>query len=520
MKKIFHYSILLCTLALALAGCKQEPVVFDHEQSMFPLNENAVLIEAIVPVGTSSTDEIYITGPFCDYQPIQMQKAAQSDIKWGVYIFASDCKNGKTLADGFTFISKNEGQERNLMGDTVLHTLNAMVGTTNNVWIDRWESYFGGSTIRHDGYVIYIDNQTGWEDVYMYGYADGSPEIFGGWPGVKVNGLETINGVEYRYIDCGKDNNDLTYNMIFNNGNSGGDNQFNGPSLLLNKNYFIRLKEDLSYELFEPDAAPAGHDGAVLYILDGLEWGKNITCYMWGDVNDLSKDGGATAGWPGRAIDGVEQVGDHEWYYIDLGAACEGKSENLIFSKNGNTQFDGPQDYVIGKENLYVYLSPNKEAIVVEDPMNIDPTWTIYEATEKEKEKAVIDLYVYDATSMAFHTQSNLTDSAVVLTDTTATNIYAWGSKECFGAWPGSAVQNWESQDILGIHLSHYRIECYVGDYFNLIVNNKDADKGGAYQYDAMMIEAAQTETTYYLKVGDRETKPLELSVLSPRRRH
>lgn len=515
MKKIFQYSILMLTaIVLVLTGCKKEELVFEHEKSMFPLKENAVLIEAIVPMGTSSSDEIYITGPFAGDEMIPLQKATESNAKWGVYILESDYHDGKTLADGFYFFSKKEGEERDLRGDSVMHYLTAQPGTTNNVYVMRWASYFNGGGNKHEGYVIYIENQSDWDDVLLYGWADGQAEIFGAWPGAKVNGLETVYGTEYRYIDCGTEFDDMTYNLIFNNGNG---KQFNGPALTLNKNYFIRIKEDLTFEIFEPEQS--GHNGPVIYVLDGLEWGKSITCYMYGDVNDLGKDGGATAGWPGRTIDGVETVGAHSWYYFDMGEACVGKKESLIFSKNGAMQLGDLFDYTIEKDkNLYVYLAPDKKVVEVEDPMNIDPSWTIYEAIEKEPETAIIYLCVYDSTSLTFHTMSDLSDTAVATLDTTSTNIYAWGTKECFGGWPGSPVQTWEKETLFGLTLSHYTIECHVGDYFNLIVNNQDAGLGGKYQYNGIVLEATEAYNEYYLKIGDKAITPLELSVKSPRR--
>lgn len=39
-------------------------------------------------------------------------KAGNSDVKWGIYLFPSTFKNGKTLADGFYFVSENK--ERNV----------------------------------------------------------------------------------------------------------------------------------------------------------------------------------------------------------------------------------------------------------------------------------------------------------------------------------------------------------------------------------------------------------------------
>lgn len=521
MKKIFSYSILLlCTLVMGLVGCKKQELVFDHEKSMFPINENAVLIEALVPNGTNPSDVIYITGAFSKGELIQMEKAQQSNIKWGVYIFPADCKDGKTLADGFHFVSKKEGEERDLNGKPVEHTLNAPVGTSNNVWIDRWASFFEGTDVKHDGNVLYILNETDWADVYVYAYTDEpKQEVFGGWPGTKINGLETINGVEYRYLDLGKISPDDIHHLIFNNGAGGDGNQFNGPTVQFNKNLFYRLKADLTFEEISAEDMKE-HDGPVVYILDGNEWGKSITLYMWGDVNNLDQKGGETAGWPGLPVGGVETIGEHSWYYIDLGAANIGKKEALIFSNNGANQMADLLDYEITDKNLYVYLKgSNPDApVVIEDPNNIPSDWVIYEATMKEKEPATIDLYLYDATSETFHTMSNFSDTAVAITDTVAAlNIYAWGSKDCFGSWPGQVVYNWESTKLLGITIYHTTIECFKDDEFNLIFHNKDVP-GGDYQYDAYKISAAELTNEYYLKVGDKETTPLELSVKMPKR--
>lgn len=510
--------LMMATIALIMSGCQEQQVVFDHEQSMFPINEKAILIEAIVPSGTNNSDDIYITGEFNANELWKMEKAEQSDKKWGIYLFPAEFAEGKTLQDGFYFVSKKDGEERNLKGDSVFHTLDATIGKTYNVWIDRWASYFGPKEIEHDGAVIYILNEIEeWNDVYVYGYADGLPELFGAWPGKKVNGLETINGVEYRYVDCGKDNDGLTYNLIFNDGNSGDGHQFNGPGFTVDGKTFFRLKADHSYETFTPSDEPAGHDGAVVYILDGKNWGANITLYMWGDVNNLDTKGGASAGWPGLPVMGFETIGEHNWYYIDLGAANVGKKEALIFSNNGSGQLGDITDYEITDQDLYVYLT-GSAPVIVEDPLNIDPTWEIFEAGTTEKEDAIIDLYFYDATTDEFHSQDTLGTEGVAFTDTVAAlNVYAWGAKEIFGPWPGKIVTDWKYTEILGIRLYHYQIECKVGDEFNIIVNNQNIT-GAKYQYDAFKAVATEVENDYYMKVTNTAATPLELTVKAPRR--
>ena len=62
MKKIlFAISMILPMLFI---GCEQAPIVFEHEKPQFDLKENAILLEVIVPAGTSAKDEIDIVGAF------------------------------------------------------------------------------------------------------------------------------------------------------------------------------------------------------------------------------------------------------------------------------------------------------------------------------------------------------------------------------------------------------------------------------------------------------------------------
>ncbi|MDE7441279.1 MAG: starch-binding protein [Muribaculaceae bacterium] len=68
-------------------------------------------------------------------------------------------------------------------------------------------------------YSIYIDDQTGWDALYMYAYVDGHDSIFGGWPGVKVEDTETIDGVTYKVIR-NVEATDVAQNLIINNGDA------------------------------------------------------------------------------------------------------------------------------------------------------------------------------------------------------------------------------------------------------------------------------------------------------------
>ncbi len=47
---------------------------------------------------------------------------------------------------------------------------------------------------------IYIDDRTGWENLYVYAYYDGAPSIFGGWPGALAKETETVDGITYKVL--------------------------------------------------------------------------------------------------------------------------------------------------------------------------------------------------------------------------------------------------------------------------------------------------------------------------------
>lgn len=143
MKKVFSYIFLfVAAMALTLSGCKKEELVFDHELPQFDIKADAILLEVIVPSGTAADEVIYITGAFNDGEKIQLEKAKNSDKKWGVYLYAEDFHSGKTLMDGFTFVSAKNGEERSVNNEAVKHTLDVAYGTRTNVWVDRWASYF------------------------------------------------------------------------------------------------------------------------------------------------------------------------------------------------------------------------------------------------------------------------------------------------------------------------------------------------------------------------------------------
>lgn len=482
----------LTVLGMTLfCGC-QKDIVFDHEMSQFELRSNAILIELVAPVGTSVDDEIYIFGAFngldektaLTHLEWKLEKAQNSDKKWGIYLFPKDFVAGKTLKDGFSFVSKKAGGERDIKGQTVSHTSDVAVGSRVNIWAERWASYFsgGGDKVQHNGYVVYVLDESGYADLHLYMYGDVN-DLNGAWPGMAPTGKETVNGTEYTYFDIGEDNNGLTETLIFND-NGAVQLKDYGP-VTLNDNIFLHIYPDGTIEKIS-SSSTVEHDGAVVYVLDGIGWGMSTTLYMWGDVNNLN------GGWPGMTVGGTAEIGEYTYLYYDMGAANDGLAEHLIFSNNGASQLKDYDDYVIG-EDIYFYITLDG-VTVIDDPENPgDVEW--FNPTAAPKEEASLDLYFYNAA-----------DTLAPL------YIYAWGASEVFGAWPGTSFAAMDSLAILGLPLLHTTLNGYVNDEWHLIVNNN------TYQLEDYTVRAEQVSGELYLKVTDSIVSPLQITAQSRRK--
>ena len=174
MKKYICNPLWLLLLFVAfISSCDKEEIVFDHELPQFELRSDAILLEVIMPQGTGADEIIYIAGDFNGGQDAasgdlkwQMEKAANNDVKWGIYLYPEDFVNGKTLADGFYFVSKTQGIERTLQNGDALHQISAKVGTRTDITVTRWNAYFeepeDPSEVTHDGYAVFVMDNTGW----------------------------------------------------------------------------------------------------------------------------------------------------------------------------------------------------------------------------------------------------------------------------------------------------------------------------------------------------------------------
>lgn len=459
MKKFNIFSFLFLMLLPLLAGCSKDEIIFDSELPRFELRPGYQLLEVIVPQGTMPTDKIYIVGEFNGGQEAavgnpmwQLEKASDTDVKWGIYLNPDDFVDGKTLADGYTFYNSEQGEERSLDNQPVLHTEAPALGQRLNVLLYRWADYFNKPVdpgeIVHDGYVIYVVDNSGYEDLAMYAWGDA--EAFGAWPGMTPTGKVEIEGVTYKYFDTGAANEGLNLNLIFNNNNGGS--QLPDYNVTLDKDFYLELTPDAVLE-YDP-SSNVKHDGYAVFVVNKSGW-DDLYLYMWGAVNDLN------GAWPGMAPTGTQTIKGVEYTYFDLGAAnCDAGLEEHVILNNGNgKQVD---DVVVFNLDRDVYVELTASGATEIDPETYDPGTTPDPDPDPDPEPQDYKIYVQNLTGWSdFY-------------------VYAWGDKELFGGWPGATSS--ETVEIGGMSFLVFNVSG-AGETENLIFH----DNNGT-QYDALAI--------------------------------
>ena len=441
-----------------------EDIIFDHERQQFETRADRILLEFIVPFGTTADEEIYITGPFngdstaIGNAAYLLTKAPKSDMKWGIYLDPSTFINGKTLADGFRFYSVSQGKEYTTKGEQAWHTDNPSVGTFTNIWGQRWESYYWSGDepeIEHDGFVVYVDNQTGWDAITLYMWGDVN-NLNGDWPGMAPTGTVELNGTTWTFFDMGADNSGLSENLIFNN--AGGGTQLPDFAFTIDRDIYLRVTESGVEEVeVEPSVK---HDGYAVFVLDQTGW-DDITLYMWGDVNNLNGD------WPGMAVTGEQTVAGNTYKYFDMGADNSGLSENLIFNNAGGGTQHPDFAFTIDRD---IYLLVTASGVEEIDPYNFKPGG---DTPEPEPQGEKHKFYVKDLTGWG------------------SVGLYAWGDglPELFGGWPGK--QDYTTETVGGVE---FKVFEYTGkgDTYHPIFNGDGGQVDGP---------AVTTDRDYYFEV-------------------
>ncbi len=451
----------LLTLAGLLTGCKSDDdITFDHERQQFETRADRILLEFIAPFGTTANEEVYIIGPFngntltADEEgkyadPVlddafKLTKAPKSDVKWGIYLDPATFQNGKSLADGFRFYSKAQGNEA-LLGTTAVyavHNDNPGVGTFTNVWGQRWEAYYwsGGEKPEpdHNGVRVYVDNQTGWDALTLYMWGDVN-NLNGDWPGMQPSGQWEKDGVKWTYFDLGEENMGLNENLIFNN--NGGGSQLPDFNLTLDHDVYLRLTADAVEEIeLEPSVK---HDGYALFVLNESSQ-TELALYAWGD--GLSDANDLFGGWPGMAPTGTQTINGLEYTYFDLGEGRTGLNVNLIPNNNGGgVQWEGGDLNFTIDHDIYIRIFDGGYEIISKDYQGGGGTPTPQPDPEPTAEKVIIAV-----------------KNTIGYDDP---HLYVWGDSEACGAWPGAAPVKTTDN-------GWYLFELPSQGTFNLILNN------------------------------------------------
>lgn len=460
-KKIYSLMLGLLTLAGLLTGCKSnDDITFDHERQQFETRADRILLEFIAPFGTTANEEVYIIGPFNGNtltaneegkyaDPVlddafKLTKAPKSDVKWGIYLDPATFQNGKSLADGFRFYSKAQGNEA-LLGTTAVyavHNDNPGVGTFTNVWGQRWEAYYwsGGEKPEpdHNGVRVYVDNQTGWDALTLYMWGDVN-DLNGGWPGMQPSGQWEKDGVKWTYFDLGEENMGLNENLIFNN--NGGGSQLPDFNLTLDHDVYLRLTADAVEEIeLEPSVK---HDGYALFVLNESSQ-TELALYAWGD--GLSDANDLFGGWPGMAPTGTQTINGLEYTYFDLGEGRTGLNVNLIpNNNNGGVQWEGGDLNFTIDHDIYIRIFDGGYEVISKDYQGGGGTPTPQPDPEPTAEKVIIAV-----------------KNTIGYDDP---HLYVWGDSEACGAWPGAAPVKTTDN-------GWYLFELPSQGTFNLILNN------------------------------------------------
>lgn len=198
--------------------------------------------------------------------------------------------------------------------------------------------------------VIYVQDKMGWGG-NLHLYAWGDTELFGGWPGVAGTYVGTFCGVPTYSFPVAAEVAGNTENLIFNNGNGGDGNQFNGPT--------VKVGEDLNYLINSDFTYETGSYATRVYVLDETGW-EAIALYVWGTTEIFG-------GWPGAAPAGTQEVGGKTYKYFDVPESAFGNTANFILNNNGGgvqlENFNVLKGQTINRD-FYFHFTPDNVTVV------------------------------------------------------------------------------------------------------------------------------------------------------------
>ena len=266
-------------------------------------------------------------------------------------------------------------------------------------------------------YNIYIKDETGWNDLYLYAYVEDAPSIFGEWPGIKVTDTEVIDGITYKVIK------NITATEVPQN-------------LIVNNNAGEQIDLPGAYTITENIFVSASHP--AIYLLDNSGW-DNLYLYAWGaGIPEMF------GGWPG--VEATEKVGIDGVEYLKVSFPEEAAMpSNLIFNNGDGVQFDGPTLDHVGS----IYIKVEGDSFIVSDvPF---PVYNIYIEDKTGWDRLYLYAYSNEEASLFGEWPGVEVSETVTIGDTrfkVVRNLPASDTEHSFIIHNNSG----EQQDIDGIH--------------------------------------------------------------------
>ena len=169
---------------------------------------------------------------------------------------------------------------------------------------------------------IYLLDNSGWDNLYLYAWGAGIPEMFGGWPGVEATEKVGIDGVEYLKVSF-PEGAAMPSNLIFNNGNGV---QFDGPTLDHVGSIYIKVEGD---SFIVSDVPFPVYN---IYIEDKTGWDR---LYLYAYSNEEASLFGE---WPGVEVSETVTIGDTRFKVVRNLPASDTEHSFIIHNNSGEQQ--------------------------------------------------------------------------------------------------------------------------------------------------------------------------------------
>ena len=160
------------------------------------------------------------------------------------------------LSENLIFNNNGQGSQLKDFAFTINRNVFLRVTANGIEELDILSPSGGTSEIKHDGYVLYILNESSETDLALYAWGDA--EAFGGWPGMPATGKVTVNGLEYAYFDLGEANTGLDLHLIPNNNGQGVQWEGDDLEFVIDHDIYVRLAngDKTAYEVMKGFATP------------------------------------------------------------------------------------------------------------------------------------------------------------------------------------------------------------------------------------------------------------------------